>query len=67
VGRSARTREIGYDMYSVCRFGFQIVLWKYAIHGDIGSIHPEMAQFSIGKHHNECIKRSKYPMVPIGI
>jgi hypothetical protein len=39
----------------------------YALYGEIGPFHPEMTQFPMGKHHNECIKRSKYLMVPIGI
>jgi hypothetical protein len=57
-----------YTYKSVRLFGFQSVLWKYAVYaGEISPFHPEMAQFLTGKHHNECIKRSKYPMVPIGI
>jgi hypothetical protein len=51
----------------VCRFGFQIVLWKDAVYREIGPFHPEMAQFSIGKHQNKCIKRPNILWFTTGI
>ena len=35
---------------SVCRCGFQTVLWKYAVYSETGPFHPEKAQFPAGKH-----------------
>jgi hypothetical protein len=34
---------------SVCRCGFQTVLWKYAVYRETGPFHPEKAQFPAGE------------------